>query len=224
MHPNNDTALLKRPVERRNGNLWCPISEAPMSTEFANSRFCVPFLHLGGWALFADCDMLMVEDVQKLFDLADDTKAVMVVKHDYDPGGGLKMDSQPNVKYNRKNWSSLVLWNCSHNSNRNLTLEALNTWPGRDLHAFKWLDDAEIGELPQEWNFLVGINQPTKRPICNYHYTIGGPWFDSWGGGLYDDLWTSERKSLDAIRQQVHDSACSEPSISDTIYQQPQQL
>lgn len=193
-----ESGVLVRPVERKDGNLWCPISQASMSTEFAISRFAVPLLQKKGWALFADCDILVYEDIAKLFALARNEYAVMVVKHEQPPTEGvLKMDGQQQTNYARKNWSSVVLWNCSHPSNKGLTHEVLNTWPGRDLHAFRWLKDAEIGELPGEWNWLVDVEPKPDTPKIA-HLTLGGPWFKGWqfGRGSYDEVWVKESQSM----------------------------
>jgi len=303
--------ILTRPIEQRDGKMWCPISQAPMSTEFAISRFCVPFLQKDGWALFADSDIVCLADIADLFTLVDDKYAVMVVKHPasdtglrvgYDErceiisnvtqkeeyrlwpilnrddeeenkrrrhdssilelliqgrhyGGdtslasptpwtcnchktnpylfiiqsaqgeelftvaanvqeanpdreaallklkGLierdpwKMNRQLQTTYSRKNWSSVVLWNCSHPAHRELGLGPLNTWPGRDLHAFKWLKDEEIGELPAEWNYLVDVNPTTSRSWAKLlHFTLGGPWLKDWKGGSWDQVWLDERR------------------------------
>lgn len=73
--------FLTRPIERRPEGLWCPISQAPMATEFAISRFAVPFLQTSGWAVFVDCDIVCLTDIHELFDLGDPTKAIQVVQH-----------------------------------------------------------------------------------------------------------------------------------------------
>jgi lipopolysaccharide biosynthesis glycosyltransferase len=191
--------MLTRPIEHRNGQMWCPISNAPMSTEFAISRFCAPFLQDHGWALFADCDIICWSDIEELFALADDRYAVMVVKHLFTipqtTTADTKMDGQFQTVYNRKNWSSVVLWNCNHPANKRLTLKRLNNWPGRDLHAFKWLEDSEIGELPQAWNWLVNVTpgEPEKKGM--WHYTLGGPWFKDWNPAEHDDEWLEEWRS-----------------------------
>lgn len=179
--------ILTRPIEKKDGKLWCPISQAPMATEFAVSRFMVPFLQKTGWALFMDCDMLVQKDIAQLFALADPQYAVMVVKHKQVPKEKTKADGQIQTYYHRKNWSSVVLWNCDHPGNRRLTLEALNTWPGRDLHAFKWLEDTEIGELPHEWNILVDVSSPGIL-----HYTLGGPWLPNYKRCGYSREWLEE--------------------------------
>jgi len=192
----NITSIFNRPIEQKDGKLWCPISQAPMATEFAISRFAIPFLEDKGWHLFMDCDMLCTTDIQELFDLADDRYAVMVVKHKQESGSDTKMDGQVQTYYNRKNWSSVVLWNCGHPAHKRLTLENLNQWPGRDLHAFKWLEDYEIGELPKEWNYLVGVNERQENPKI-IHLTLGGPWFEGWGIKYpEDELWVEEYKNI----------------------------
>lgn len=187
--------MLNRPIEHREGQMWDPISKAPMSTEFAISRFCVPFLQSEGWALFADCDIICWSDIRDLFALADDRYAVMVVKHQQEHGTHTKMDGQIQTYYARKNWSSLVLWNCGHSSNKRLTEEVLNSMPGRDLHAFCWLRDEEIGELPQEWNWLIGVTAGKPEKTGIWHYTLGGPWFGDthfWG----DEQWLEEQEAV----------------------------
>lgn len=195
--PDGKFPLLARPIERRDGKMWCPISEAPMATEFAISRFCVPFLQQKGWALFVDCDIICQADIAELFALADPKYAVMVVKHDHKPAEGTKMDGQVQTAYSRKNWSSVVLWNADHPANKRLTLEALNTWPGRDLHAFKWLEGDEIGELPPAWNFLVGYDQPNpKAPPKILHFTLGTPNMPGCESMLFADVWTKDAEGL----------------------------
>jgi len=208
------TEILTRPIENRNGQLWCPISGAPMSTEFAISRFCVPFINLEGWALFADCDILCWSDIQELFDLADDKFAVMVVKHEWrktmvgdvtvdgrmslqkDQVALIKMDGQVQTMYARKNWSSVVLWNCDHPGNKRFTFENLNQWPGRDLHAFKWLNDDEIGELPQHWNWLINVTPGKPEAKGIWHYTLGTPTFAGYEHQPYSEQWLAEYERL----------------------------
>jgi lipopolysaccharide biosynthesis glycosyltransferase len=168
------------------------ISQAPQATEFAVSRFLVPILEQKGIAIFLDCDVLVLEDVYKLLDEFDKDRAVQVVKHNHLGREQTKMDGQLQTRYNRKNWSSVMLWNCDHPANRRLTLDAINHWPGRLLHAFAWLADEEVGELDPGWNWLVGV-QPQPAKIHIAHYTLGGPWLQNWSVRDHDDLWLREQ-------------------------------
>lgn len=158
------------------GRLWDPISEAPMSTEFAISRFLVPTLQRGGWALFMDCDMMFRADPNEIFDHIDSSKAVVCVKHNHVPKEELKKSGERQTSYNRKNWSSVMLFNCDHPSNRALDIKLVNSVPGRDLHAFCWLEDHEIGELGPEWNYLVSVTDPSAVLDPKIvHWTLGSP-------------------------------------------------
>lgn len=187
--------ILDRPIEHKineNGQeqLWCPISNAPMSTEFAISRFCVPFLQKDGWALFMDSDMVCLDDINELFALADDKFAVMCVKHKHEPTEQYHDAGRLQTFYKRKNWSSVVLWNCGHEANKRFTLQDLNTLAGRDLHAFFWLNEGEIGELPQKWNFLVGVNEGKLEDQSMLHYTNGCKfWGNDWIPAETDYIW-----------------------------------
>jgi hypothetical protein len=98
------------------------------------------------------------------------------------------MDGQAQVAYDRKNWSSVVLWNCDHPANARLSLADINERPGRDLHRFYWLADSEIGELPPAWNWLVNV-RPEPACVGIAHFTEGGPWLPTWRGAPNDELW-----------------------------------
>jgi len=169
----------------------------PMSsTEFTFTRFLVPYLmNYEGWAIFCDCDFLFLEDVKHLFDLKDERYAVMVVKHDYNPPAGTKMDGQQQLPYPRKNWSSLMLINCGHPKNKQgLTPQQVNLQDGQFLHRFSWLEDHEIGDISHQWNWLVGhYKQPQNGIPMAIHYTEGGPWFDNYAHCEYGALWERER-------------------------------
>ena len=189
--------LYSRPTELRASSvdrpiLWDVISDAPMSTEFAISRFLVPHLAKSGWALFMDCDMLVRKNFSRLFDYKSDNSkyAVMCVKHEHRPVGKSKMDGQLQTKYRRKNWSSFMLFNCDHPSNKKLTVEMVNTLPGRDLHRFCWLEDHEIGELGPEWNYLIGHSQSNDPSVV--HFTDGLPFMPGYENSPYADEWRAE--------------------------------
>jgi lipopolysaccharide biosynthesis glycosyltransferase len=190
--------LYRREVQERTGPngskvLWDPISDAPMSTKFAISRFFLPMLAERGWALFVDSDVLFRAPVNRIFDNLDDHYAVYCVKHPEMPEeSGVKMSGQIRVPYKRKNWSSVVCWNCDHPANKALTLNMLNSVPGRDLHRFSWLDDNAIGELGPEWNYLVNVSpEPPVSPRIA-HFTLGVPTQEGCSSVQYADEWWTE--------------------------------
>jgi lipopolysaccharide biosynthesis glycosyltransferase len=183
-----EQGLYWRPTERRLGKLYDVISEHEMATEFAISRFLVPHMVQSGWALFMDCDMMLRWNIARAFQGLDGDKAVYCVKHNHVPETAEKMDGQVQSRYARKNWSSFMIFNCGHQSNKKLTPEYVNSLPGRDLHRFCWLEDDEIGELPVEWNWLVGHSDPSVNPK-NVHFTDGGPWFHNFENVPYADEW-----------------------------------
>lgn len=185
--------LYWRPTELRAHQLWDVISDAPMSTEFSISRFLVSHLAGTGMALFCDSDVLFRESVSRLFELADSGKAVYCVKHEHDPREIIKMDGQIQTRYSRKNWSSVMLFDCDHPANQRLTLEMVNTLPGRDLHRFCWLDDDEIGELPPQWNYLVGVGKKITAPASIVHFTEGLPDMEGYADQEYADAWLQMR-------------------------------
>jgi hypothetical protein len=178
----------RRPTERRGGQLWDNISQAPMSTEFAISRFLTPILAQDGWALFMDCDVMARVDIGRLFACRDERFAVQVVKHEHQGEVGPKMDGQIQTAYPRKNWSSVMLFNCAHPGNDRLTVEMINTRPGRDLHRFCWLEDDEIGELPAVWNHLVGVDSPDPDAKL-VHFTLGIPSMAGYEDCEFADEW-----------------------------------
>ncbi len=169
------------------------------STEFTYSRFFTPWLaDYKGWALFCDCDFLFFGDVAELLRYKDDTKAVACVHHDYTPTEGVKMDGKVQTNYPRKNWSSFMLFNCEHPSTRQLTPELVNSQTGAYLHRLQWAKDSEIGEIPEEWNWLEGWStKPTQGFPKGVHYTNGGPWFHNWQDVEYADVWLEKARGLD---------------------------
>ena len=176
-----------------NDNMYWRSEDKLASTEFTFSRFLVPELtNFNGWALFIDCDFLFLTDIAKLFEQVDDRYAVMCAQHDYTPQAGIKMDGQTQTVYPRKNWSSMMLFNCSHPSNKALTKELVNdeTTTGQFLHRLSWLKDKEVGKLSHEWNWLVGwYKEPNDGMPNALHYTEGGPWFENCRSCEYATPW-----------------------------------
>lgn len=165
------------------------------STEFAFTRFLVPYLcDYKGWAIFMDCDMLVLKDIAELWNMRDEQYAVQVAKHDYTPKTTVKFLNQQQTVYEKKNWSSVMLMNCERC--KALTPEYVNAATGLELHRFRWLEDEQlIGEIPIEWNFLVGEYAPVPvETIGNLHYTLGGPYFDDCREIDYAAEWFEEAK------------------------------
>lgn len=163
------------------------------SNHFIYTRFLVPHLQeYSGWAIFIDGDMIVRDDIVKLWELQNSYMDVMVVKHDYKTRMPIKYLGAPNEDYPRKNWSSVILWNCNSFPNRQLTPEFVQRATGSELHRFSWLDDSRIGELPPEWNWLpdeYGVNKDAKL----LHYTLGTPCFQEFADTPQGDEWHRER-------------------------------
>lgn len=187
--------LYTRPTENRDGRLWDVISDAPMSTEHACGRFLTKELAKEGWALFMDGDVLVRDDISKLFDALDPKYAAYCVKHEYEPAEVRKMDGQVQQAYKRKNWSSVMVLNCSHPANNALTIDLINTIPGRDLHRFCWIDDKEIGSLDPRWNHLVGVSAPSDD-VAVAHFTLGLPDMKGWEDQPFADEWRAEWQAV----------------------------
>ena len=190
----------------------CPVSIAPLmlsalagvltrkrhplqSTDFSFSRFLTPQLSgFAGWSLFMDCDMVMLDDVAKLWALRDERYAVMVVKHDHRPRETRKFLGEPQTAYAKKNWSSVMLFNNARCAA--LTPDYVNAASGLELHQFKWLaSDDLIGALPDRWNHLVGYSPP-RADAALVHFTLGGPYFPDFRDCEYADAWRGERDAM----------------------------
>lgn len=170
------------------------------STEFSFSRFLVPYLSdYQGWSIFMDCDMLARADIAELWSLRDDRFAAMCVKHDYIPKVETKFLGQTQTKYEKKNWSSMILFNNERCGA--LTRDYVNTATGLQLHQFKWLDsDAQIGEVPVTWNYLV--NEYDYREDAKLvHFTDGGPYFDDYKDDDYAEEWFAMRDKVISVHQ-----------------------
>jgi hypothetical protein len=168
------------------------------STDFSFSRFLTPCLSgYEGWSIFMDCDMLVLEDIAKLWALRDERYAVMVVKHNHVPKETVKFLGEPQSRYGKKNWSSVMLFNNARCAA--LTPGYVNAASGLELHQFKWLgDDARIGELPAQWNHLVGYDPP-RADAALVHFTLGGPYFPEYAECEYAAAWRAERDRMLAV-------------------------
>lgn len=174
------------------------------SNEFSFSRFLVPYLNdYKGFAIFCDCDMLMRADVSELLQigLENPDKAIHVVKHTYKPRDDIKYLNTVQYAYPRKNWSSVVVWNCSHPSNLAVTLDFVNTASAMELHRFLWLKDDEIGALDVRWNWLVGEYDDPPQDVKYIHWTNGGPYFKEYQNVDFSDEWRSMNEKMSFCKQ-----------------------
>ena len=169
------------------------------STEFAFSRFMVPYLSgYEGWSLFTDCDMVLRTDIAELWALRDERYAVMCCQHDYTPKEDTKFLGHTQTKYPKKNWSSVLLFNNARC--KALTPEYVNTRSGLELHQFKWLaSDDEIGALPLRWNHLVDV-YPHDDAAALVHYTLGGPYFEAYADCDYAEDWHQAQQRMNFVR------------------------
>jgi lipopolysaccharide biosynthesis glycosyltransferase len=155
------------------------------SNDFVYSRFLTPYLNnFQGWAIFADGDMVCQSDIRELW-----------VMHDYKTKFNQKYLGNTNENYPRKNWSSLILWNCSHPKHKVLTPDFISNQTGKYLHRFSWLDDEDIGELPIEWNWLA-IEYPNHPKAKIVHYTLGTPCFKDYRDSEMSDVWHEAQKKV----------------------------
>lgn len=186
------SGVYTRPIWKdERDQLWDDRSAAPMSTEFSFSRFLVPYLAGEGLALFVDSDVLFRINPREIIALHQPGKAVSVVKHEHRPTSDSKMRGTLQTTYPRKNWSSVVIFNCDHPSIRMLTPDVVNTAKGLYLHQFQWLRDEEIGELPARCNYLVGSTElpPGEKPAI-VHWTEGSPHMPGYDTVEYaDEFW-----------------------------------
>ncbi len=169
---------------------------------FTYERFRIPdLMNWSGTAIFVDaCDMLLRAPIHELMKLRDPSKAVQVVKHDYRTRHprkyvGTELEAG-NGDYPRKNWSSVILWNCGHRAHFNAR-EEMRGFDGAYLHRFSWLKDEEIGELPIEWNWLAdeyGENDKAKL----LHWTAGIPGFYHYRNAPHADEWKAAARKVTA--------------------------
>ena len=164
------------------------------SNAFIYSRFLVPYLcDYQGYALFVDGDMIVRTDIAEILSYINPALAVSVVKHDYTTKHPVKYLGAKNEDYPRKNWSSVMLFNCGAWRNKDLTPEYIMKATGKELHRFEWLTDKLIGELPRHWNWLADEYEYNEYAKI-VHYTLGTPCFKDYQTKAYADEWFGSYK------------------------------
>ena len=162
------------------------------SNHFVYTRFLVPYLmDFKGRAIFIDGDMVVRGDIIELYESLKTAHDVAVVKHDYKTRMPVKYMGAPNEDYPRKNWSSVIVWDCQSYPNRRLTPDFVQKQPGSFLHRFSWIDDDRIQALPPEWNWLPDeLGENTEAKLL--HYTLGTPCFHEFADTTQAAEWHSE--------------------------------
>ncbi len=199
-------------VLRAEGLYTRPV-DSKAATEFSLTRFLTPYLAGdSGYAIFVDCDFLFLSDITEVLKEIDPSKAVSVVKHDYQPTEIMKMDGCVQHLYPRKNWSSFIVFNCAHPAVRLLTPAVVNSADPGYLHRFGWLADSQIGRIDKGWNYLEGWYPSQYENLKAVHYTLGGPWFEDKQECDFAEEWLTEFSqmnvqnidSIDVLKQLVY--------------------
>jgi len=204
LEKNTSVPLEIQPIkqqEMRERGLYWREHDPLSSTEFSFTRFLVPYLAgYKGWAVFMDCDFLWRGDVAGLMDYANPYYGAVVVQHDYKPKETHKMDNRVQHQYPRKNWSSLILFNCEHLHIKAVTPELVNRESGMYLHQIRFLWDACIGNLPIAYNYLEGwhTKDDCPNPVA-VHFTRGGPWFKDYTDVEYGDEWMRMARGIENV-------------------------
>jgi len=171
------------------------------SNQFIYSRFLVPHLmDYTGHAIFIDGDMIVRSDIAELWQWRHKRYDVQVVKHNYETCMTEKYLGSKNENYPRKNWSSVIIWNCESAANKRLTPEFVQQSTGAELHRFTWIRDEHIGDLPAEWNWLPDEYGPNINADL-LHYTLGAPCFHDFATTPMADEWHRERMLADYCLQ-----------------------
>ena len=173
------------------------------TNSFTKLRFVVPYLcAFKGHALFVDgVDMLCRADLADLWSWRNWRFPLQVVKHDYRTQHpkkyvGTDMEAR-NEDYPKKNQSSVMLFHCEAHEHRVLTPYFIDGQPGSYLHRFRWMDEEKVGELPKEWNHLVG-EQDHDAAAKLVHYTLGIPGFSHYSTAPHSKEWKDTLK--DSLR------------------------
>jgi lipopolysaccharide biosynthesis glycosyltransferase len=160
------------------------------SNAFIYSRFLVPYLcDFKGMALFVDGDMICRTDIAEILWEHDQDEALKVVKHYYQTKHPVKYLGAKNEDYPKKNWSSVMLWNCGHHLNKQLTPQFVMDKPGKYLHRFEWLKhEDQVGKLDDTWNWLETEYEynPDAKLV---HHTLGTPCFKDYQSTDYSQEW-----------------------------------
>lgn len=196
------------------------IDGKPFSTQFSHSRFLVPYLARSEssyeYSIFVDSDFVFLTDIHKLVDHVrsrNKNYPVHCVKHEYSPDSEVKMDNRNQFNYNKKLWTSLMVFEVNSKKLDPLDIYAVNTATGRDLHQFKWLGafpENDIGNIPETWNFIPEHSEKNvggDEPINAIHYTTGTPHMEGYENCDYAEwYWGAYTRAIAFEASQIADA------------------
>lgn len=158
------------------------LSQLPLKreglTQFTYSRYMVPYLcGYEGEALFMDADMLFLGDVAELETICKPQDvSVCVVKN-------------PRLRFE---WPSLMYF--KNAKCKKLEPRLIETGSPQTLD---WAENNAIGEIPSEWNHLVGYDD-LRTDAKVVHFTQGLPCFPETEGCEYGEHWMAEMRLCNA--------------------------
>lgn len=181
--------------ELKASGLYTRGDDPDAQTEYTYLRYFIPHLmNYKGLAVYCDPGTVWLRDVRELFQEQDERAAVHVVKHQFKPKNETKLGGRPQSQYPKKNWTSVMLWNCGHPDNKNLTADVANTKPPGYLHQVQWATNHNIYSLNVDWNWLVGhYKEPDDGTPKVLHWTEGGPWYSQHRDVLYGCVYAETR-------------------------------
>lgn len=166
------------------------------TSDFTFTRYLVPWLcGYEGQALYMDSDMLVRCDIAAVFAAADPEAQISVVKHDYTPKDATKFLGKVQTRYKRKNWSSVMVFNCERCTV--LSPGFVNTAEPSILRKLHWANS--IAELPREFNHLVGEYAPNPAAKI-VHFTLGTPCFGKYRNCEFAQAWREEEWRMRAYQ------------------------
>lgn len=158
---------------RKLGVYWRK-DDSKASTEFAYTRFLVPFLSgYSGRSMFCDSDFLWRQNPLDPLLYCHSGHAITCVQHQLSAlPSNRKMGGKVQELYPRKNWSSLMVFDnvqCTR-----LTPKVVSTEAASFLHQLQWAPGS-VGSIEKKYNHLVGYKGYDHPDPIGVHFTDGVP-------------------------------------------------
>lgn len=196
------------------GQYYDKLDGKPFSTEFSHARFAaIPLareMGLTDWCMFVDCDFLFLHDPKEMLVYTDGRAAISCVQYNWREPEGLKMDGMMQLFYHRKLWSSMFLFRPTHPAHEVMTWDRINFATGAAMHAFDWVTDKEVLEIPKEWNWIPEYTDRDIKPKA-VHFSFGGPWMTGFENVPYANDWRKEYQ--ETLIAMVEDDMALDPVL-----------